>query len=119
MAVEGRTWNLTLRLSFFLGRGVRKYKLPGHVTVPVPHIHTVRYSFRRAGLSVFGCFSQDYGCRVRYFLVFDAVEKVFSIYLNIGIYQYLQLRNAFFLPELPESDYNFLQQHFVSYFFPH
>jgi len=52
-------------------------------------------------------------------LVFDAVEKVFSIYLNIGIYQYLQLRNAFFLPELPESDYNFLQQHFVSYFFPH
>ena len=38
MAVEGRTWNLNLRLSFFLGRGVRKYKSPGHVTVPVPHI---------------------------------------------------------------------------------
>lgn len=36
--VEGRTWNLNLRLSFFLGRGVRKYKSPGHVTVPVPHI---------------------------------------------------------------------------------
>ena len=38
MAVEGRTWNLNLRLSFFLGRGLRKYKSPGHVTVPVPHI---------------------------------------------------------------------------------
>ena len=45
MAVEGRTWNLNLHL-LFLGRGVRKYKSPGHVTVPVPHI-PFRYSFRR------------------------------------------------------------------------
>ena len=53
------------------------------------------------------------------FLGFRCRRKSLSIYLNIGIYQYLPLRNAFFLPKLPESDYNFLQQHFVSYFFPY
>ena len=64
MAVEGRTWNLNLRLSFFLGRGVRKYKSPGHVTVPVPHIPFATRSGARR-LSVLGYF---------FFGIFESIE---------------------------------------------
>jgi len=88
MAVEGRTWNLNLRLSFFLGRGVRKYKLPGHVTVPVPHIHTVRYSFRRA---------ETVGFRLFFLRTMDVVSGIswFSVpskkSFNILEYRYLSI----------------------------
>lgn len=34
MAVEGRTWNLNLRLSFFLGRGVRNINHPAMLRFP-------------------------------------------------------------------------------------